>query len=134
MALIEPLISPIVRGYTKLYNKQKSLQKLKDGKKDEFFGLRDFYRCECFDCCSITCTNQIKRCMITINERPVCINVYNDGLKTSLFQNPYGLSLDFRYQIYGILIFFFLKLQAVLGFQPIHVKLSLDRFLFIYQS
>ena len=33
MALIEPLISPIIRGYTELYNKQKSLQRLKDGKK-----------------------------------------------------------------------------------------------------
>ena len=44
MALIEPLISPIVRGYSELYNVQKNLQKLKDGKKDEFFGLRDFYR------------------------------------------------------------------------------------------
>ena len=57
MTSIEPLISPIVRGYTELYNKQKSLQKLKDAKKDEFFGLRDFYRFEYFDCCNITCTN-----------------------------------------------------------------------------
>ena len=78
--------------------------------------------------------NYIKRCMITINERLVCKNVFNDELKTSLCKYPYGLSLDFRYQIYGILIFFFLKLQAVLGFQPIHVTLSLNRFLFIYQS
>ncbi|XP_078382607.1 E3 ubiquitin-protein ligase rnf213-alpha-like isoform X3 [Oculina patagonica] len=43
MALIEPLISPLVRGYTELYNKQKDLKKLQEGKKDEFFGLRDFY-------------------------------------------------------------------------------------------
>ena len=48
MTLIEPLISPIVRGYTELYNKQKNQKKLQDGKKDEFFGLRDFYRYECF--------------------------------------------------------------------------------------
>ena len=47
MALIEPLISPLVRGYTGLYNKQKNLKKLQEGKKDEFFGLRDFYRYEC---------------------------------------------------------------------------------------
>ena len=78
MTLIEPLISPIVRGYTELYSKQKSLQRLKDGKKDEFFGLRDFYRCECFECFDITCTNQIKRCMITLNKRPIYVNVYND--------------------------------------------------------
>ncbi|KAJ7339358.1 hypothetical protein OS493_005752 [Desmophyllum pertusum] len=43
MPLIETLISPLVRGYTDLYNKQKNLKKLQDGKKDEFFGLRDFY-------------------------------------------------------------------------------------------
>ena len=49
MTLIEPLISPIVRGYTELYERQKHQQKLKDGKKDEFFGLRDFYRYEYFD-------------------------------------------------------------------------------------
>lgn len=49
MTLIEPLISPIVRGYTDLYNQQKNLKKLQDGKKDEFFGLRDFYRYEFFD-------------------------------------------------------------------------------------
>lgn len=49
MTLIEPLISPIVHGYSELYSKQKELEKLKDGKKDEFFGLRDFYRYECFD-------------------------------------------------------------------------------------
>ena len=64
MTLIEPLISPIVRGYTELYEKQKSLQKLKDGKKDEFFGLRDFYRCECFDCCNTTWTNPVNLQMI----------------------------------------------------------------------
>lgn len=44
MTHIEPLISPLVRGYKELYDKQKTLTKLKDGKKDEFFGLRDFYR------------------------------------------------------------------------------------------
>jgi len=49
MTLIEPLISPIVQGYTALYEKQKHAKKLKDGKKDEFFGLRDFYRYQCFN-------------------------------------------------------------------------------------
>ena len=133
MALIEPLISPIVRGYTELYSKQKSLRRLKDGKKDEFFGLRDFYRCECFECFNITCTNQIKRCMITLNKRPVYMNVYNDEPIASPCKCPYKSSLDFRYQIYGIRIFF-LKSQAVLVFHQIHVALSLDRFLLIYQS
>ena len=49
MTHIEPLISPLVRGYKELYDKQKKLKKLKDGKKDEFFGLRDFYRFDCAD-------------------------------------------------------------------------------------
>ena len=50
MPLIETLISPLVRGYTDLYNKQKNLKKLQDGKKDEFFGLRDFYRYDVLIC------------------------------------------------------------------------------------
>ncbi|XP_022797655.1 E3 ubiquitin-protein ligase rnf213-alpha-like isoform X3 [Stylophora pistillata] len=40
---IEPLINSLVCGYKELYDKQKELRKLKEGKKDEFFGLRDFY-------------------------------------------------------------------------------------------
>ena len=41
---VEPLINPLVSGYKELYDRQKRLEKLKEGKKDEFFGLRDFYR------------------------------------------------------------------------------------------
>lgn len=33
----------MVSGYKELYDRQKRLEKLKEGKKDEFFGLRDFY-------------------------------------------------------------------------------------------
>ena len=106
MALIEPLISPIVRGYTKLYNEQKSLKKLRDGKKDEFFGLRDFYRCECFDCCNISCTNQIKGCVITPNKRPVCMNVYNEESKASLCIYPYFWLWTFGVKSTESLIFF----------------------------
>ncbi|PFX15559.1 E3 ubiquitin-protein ligase RNF213 [Stylophora pistillata] len=43
MTHIEHLISPLVSGYKDLYTRQKKLKKLIDGKKDEFFGLRDFY-------------------------------------------------------------------------------------------
>ena len=42
--IMEDLIPPLVSSYVDLYNKQKTLKRLKDGKKDEFFGLRDFYR------------------------------------------------------------------------------------------
>lgn len=44
MWLVEPLIPSLVSSYVDLYNKQKTLKRLEDGKKDEFFGLRDFYR------------------------------------------------------------------------------------------
>ena len=44
MLLVEHLIPPLVSSYVELYNMQKNLKRLKDGKKDEFFGLRDFYR------------------------------------------------------------------------------------------
>ena len=44
MPLVEDFIGPVVAAYVDLYNKQKTLKRLQDGKKDEFFGLRDFYR------------------------------------------------------------------------------------------
>jgi len=40
-------MSPLVAAYVDLYNRQKNLKRLQEGKKDEFFGLRDFYRYKC---------------------------------------------------------------------------------------
>lgn len=45
MALLENLIPPLVTAYRDLYQRQKNIERLQHGKKDEFFGLRDFYRC-----------------------------------------------------------------------------------------
>ena len=43
-ALILPLISPLAAGYAQLYEEQKHFATLKECGKEEFFGLRDFYR------------------------------------------------------------------------------------------
>ena len=43
-ALILPLISPLAAGYAELYREQKHFATLKKCGKEEFFGLRDFYR------------------------------------------------------------------------------------------
>ena len=45
MPLLEDLIPPLVTAYRDLYQRQKNIARLQHGKKDEFFGLRDFYRC-----------------------------------------------------------------------------------------
>ena len=45
MPRLEHLITPLVAAYRDLYQRQKMVARLKHGKKDEFFGLRDFYRC-----------------------------------------------------------------------------------------
>ena len=45
MPWLEHLITPLVAAYRDLYQRQKMVARLKHGKKDEFFGLRDFYRC-----------------------------------------------------------------------------------------
>ena len=50
------------------------------------------------NCCNFTCTNLINRCMITLRKRSICINICNDEPQG---QPLYGLSVDFRYQIYG---------------------------------
>ena len=42
--LIQPLISPLADGYVELYKEQKNFATLKKCGKEEFFGLRDFYR------------------------------------------------------------------------------------------
>ena len=42
--LIQSLISPLAEGYAELYKKQKNFATLKKCGKEEFFGLRDFYR------------------------------------------------------------------------------------------
>ena len=70
MALIEPLISPLVRGYTELYNKQKNLKKLQEGKKDEFFGLRDFYRYECVYLSAVFHKNLISNVSVCVITQP----------------------------------------------------------------
>ena len=43
---IQSLISPLADGYAELYKKQKHFATLEKCGKEEFFGLRDFYRCE----------------------------------------------------------------------------------------
>jgi hypothetical protein len=44
--LIQPLISPLADGYAELYREQKNFETMKKCGKEEFFGLRDFYRCD----------------------------------------------------------------------------------------
>ena len=39
-------MNPLALGYKKLYDSQKKSDALRESKKDEFFGLRDFYRYE----------------------------------------------------------------------------------------
>lgn len=41
---ITGLLKPLAESYLKIYQKQKQCVKLKRHKKEEFFGLRDFYR------------------------------------------------------------------------------------------
>ena len=43
---VAPLMNPLALGYKKLYDSQKKSDALRESKKDEFFGLRDFYRYE----------------------------------------------------------------------------------------
>lgn len=42
--LIQALISPLADGYAELYEEQKNFDTLRKCAKEEFFGLRDFYR------------------------------------------------------------------------------------------
>ena len=39
-----PLMNPLAFGYKELYDSQRESVTLQESKKDEFFGLRDFYR------------------------------------------------------------------------------------------
>ena len=41
---VTPLMNPLALGYKELYDTQKNSDALRESKKDEFFGLRDFYR------------------------------------------------------------------------------------------
>ena len=43
--VIQTLISPLAEGYEELYREQKNFPTLQKCGKEEFFGLRDFYRC-----------------------------------------------------------------------------------------
>ena len=45
-SFVEPLMKPLARGYERLYKSQRNSEALVKSKKDEFFGLRDFYRLE----------------------------------------------------------------------------------------
>ena len=45
-SFVEPLMEPLALGYEKLYKSQRNSDALVKSKKDEFFGLRDFYRLE----------------------------------------------------------------------------------------
>ena len=47
--LIQSLISPLADGYAELYKEQRNFATLKKCGKEEFFGLRDFYRCDISD-------------------------------------------------------------------------------------
>ena len=42
--LIQPLIPALANGYAELYKEQKNFETLKKCGKEEFFGLRDYYR------------------------------------------------------------------------------------------
>ncbi|KAJ7339580.1 hypothetical protein OS493_005983 [Desmophyllum pertusum] len=42
-SFVAPLMNPLAMGYSKLYNMQRQSPTLQESKKDEFFGLRDFY-------------------------------------------------------------------------------------------
>ena len=37
-------MNPLAQGYSELYDRQKRSEALRESKKEEFFGLRDFYR------------------------------------------------------------------------------------------
>ena len=41
---VAPLMNRLARGYSELYARQKRSEALRESKKEEFFGLRDFYR------------------------------------------------------------------------------------------
>ena len=41
---VAPLMDALATGYEMLYDSQKNSEALRESKKDEFFGLRDFYR------------------------------------------------------------------------------------------
>ena len=43
-AKISELFSPLADAYEKVYEMQKSCERLKKARKEEFFGLRDYYR------------------------------------------------------------------------------------------
>ncbi|XP_068694638.1 E3 ubiquitin-protein ligase rnf213-alpha-like [Montipora foliosa] len=42
-SFVEPLMDSLALGYEKLYERQRKSEALRESKKDEFFGLRDFY-------------------------------------------------------------------------------------------
>ena len=41
---VSPLMNRLAQGYSELYHRQKLSEALRESKKEEFFGLRDFYR------------------------------------------------------------------------------------------
>ena len=41
---VAPLMNRLAQGYSELYARQKRSEALRESKKEEFFGLRDFYR------------------------------------------------------------------------------------------
>ena len=41
---VAPLMNRLAQGYSELYDRQKRSEALRESKKEEFFGLRDFYR------------------------------------------------------------------------------------------
>jgi hypothetical protein len=41
---MRPIIPALAAAYSELYKQQKEIDVLRRAKKDEFFGLRDFYR------------------------------------------------------------------------------------------
>ena len=43
-------MNPLAKGYSKLYDSQRRSEALQESKKEEFFGLRDFYRWGCTKC------------------------------------------------------------------------------------
>ena len=67
---IQSLIGPLADGYAELYEEQKNFPTLKKCDKEEFFGLRDFYRYNIvsvtlsFVCCLISLTVSFVSCSV----------------------------------------------------------------------
>ena len=97
-SLVAPLMNPLARGYEELYKTQEGSETLKESKKDEFFGLRDFYRYECslLSLCSLILCLFFSffhfLCLLNVHSADRCSKYSFDSLSVSLF-----IRLDHQY-------------------------------------